>query len=93
MERATIEEALNHPRWKMGKKISIDCATMMNKGLEVHEARWLFDIPGERIDVLVHPQSIIHSMVEFIGGSLEAQLSAADMKFNSIRAALSPAHG
>ncbi|HZV12388.1 MAG TPA: 1-deoxy-D-xylulose-5-phosphate reductoisomerase [Candidatus Kapabacteria bacterium] len=79
-ESATVEEALNHPNWKMGKKITIDSATLMNKGLEVHEARWLFDMPPERIDVLVHPQSVVHSMVEFEDGSIKAQLGVTDMK-------------
>lgn len=76
----TIEEALNHPNWKMGNKITIDSATLMNKGLEVIEARWLFDLPPEKIDVVVHPQSIIHSMVEFVDGSIKAQLGLPDMK-------------
>jgi len=76
----TVQEALNHPKWKMGNKITIDSATLMNKGLEVIEAHWLFDIPGERIHVVVHPQSIIHSMVEFIDGSVKAQLGVPDMK-------------
>jgi 1-deoxy-D-xylulose-5-phosphate reductoisomerase len=76
----TIEAALNHPNWKMGNKITIDSATLMNKGLEVIEARWLFDIPANRIDVVVHPQSIIHSMVEFVDGSVKAQLGIPDMK-------------
>ena len=76
----TIEQALNHPNWKMGKKITIDSATLMNKGLEVIEARWLFGLPPERIDVVIHPQSIIHSMVEFVDGSIKAQLGIPDMK-------------
>lgn len=76
----TIEEALNHPNWKMGSKITIDSATMMNKGLEVIEAHWLFNLPKSKIDVVIHPQSIIHSMVEFIDGSIKAQLSVPDMK-------------
>ena len=76
----TVEEALDHPNWKMGNKITIDSATLMNKGLEVIEARWLFDIPSERIEVLVHPQSIIHSMVEFRDNSIKAQLGIPDMK-------------
>lgn len=80
MERATPEEALKHPVWAMGKKISIDSATMMNKALEIVEARWLFGIPASQIEVLVHPQSIIHSMVEFNDGSVIAQLSVPDMK-------------
>ena len=76
----TIEDALNHPNWSMGKKITIDSATMMNKGLEVIEARWLFDVPASRIDVNIHPQSIIHSMVEYIDGCVIAQLGTPDMK-------------
>lgn len=76
----TPEEALNHPVWAMGKKITIDSATLMNKGLEVIEARWLFDLPAERIDVVIHPQSIIHSMVEYCDGSVLAQLSIPDMR-------------
>ncbi|HUL43830.1 MAG TPA: 1-deoxy-D-xylulose-5-phosphate reductoisomerase [Bacteroidota bacterium] len=76
----TVEEALRHPNWKMGNKITIDSATMMNKGFEVIEAHWLFSLPPDRIDVLVHPQSIIHSMVEFVDGSIKAQLGMPDMK-------------
>ena len=76
----TVEEALNHPKWKMGNKITIDSSTLMNKGLEVIEARWLFGIPGDRIHVIIHPQSVIHSMVEFIDGSVKAQLGIPDMK-------------
>jgi 1-deoxy-D-xylulose-5-phosphate reductoisomerase len=76
----SVEQALNHPNWKMGKKITIDSATLMNKGLEVIEAHWLFNLPPQRIDVVVHPQSIIHSMVEFVDGSIKAQLGIPDMK-------------
>ncbi|MFC1480974.1 1-deoxy-D-xylulose-5-phosphate reductoisomerase [Candidatus Neomarinimicrobiota bacterium] len=76
----TVEQALNHPNWDMGPKITIDSATMMNKGLEVIEARWLFGIPADRIDIVVHPQSIIHSMIEFADGSVKAQLGVPDMK-------------
>jgi 1-deoxy-D-xylulose-5-phosphate reductoisomerase len=76
----TVEQALRHPNWSMGKKITIDSATMMNKGLEIIEAHWLFSLPASRIDVLIHPQSIIHSMVEFIDGSVKAQLGIPDMK-------------
>ncbi|MCK9296971.1 MAG: 1-deoxy-D-xylulose-5-phosphate reductoisomerase [Desulfobulbaceae bacterium] len=76
----TPEEALNHPNWSMGHKISIDSATLMNKGLEVIEARWLFDIEVEHIEVLVHPQSIVHSLVEYIDGSVIAQLGVPDMR-------------
>ena len=78
--RVTVEEALKHPNWKMGNKITIDSATMMNKGLEIIEAHWLFNLPPEKIEVLIHPQSVIHSMVEFIDGSVKAQLGAPDMK-------------
>jgi len=77
---ATIEQALNHPNWDMGPKITIDSASLMNKGLEVIEARWLFDIPPERVDVVVHPQSIIHSLVEFVDTSVLAQLGLPDMR-------------
>ncbi len=77
----TIDAALAHPTWKMGNKISIDSATMMNKGLEVIEAHHLFGQPAEKIDILIHPQSIVHSMVEFVDGSIIAQLSTTDMKF------------
>ena len=77
----SIEAALAHPTWKMGSKISIDSATMMNKGLEVIEAHHLFDMPADRIDILIHPQSIVHSMVEYVDGSIIAQLSTTDMKF------------
>jgi 1-deoxy-D-xylulose-5-phosphate reductoisomerase len=80
LKDVTLAEALNHPRWKMGKKISIDSATLMNKGLEVIEARWLFDTPGESIEVLIHPQSIVHSLVEFCDGSVIAQLGIPDMR-------------
>lgn len=80
LHAVTITEALNHPNWKMGSKVTIDSATLMNKGLEVIEAHWLFGIPPERIDVVVHPQSIIHSMVEFVDGSVKAQLGLPDMK-------------
>lgn len=77
----TIEAALAHPTWKMGSKISIDSATMMNKGLEVIEAHHLFAMPVDQIDILIHPQSIVHSMVEYVDGSIIAQLSTTDMKF------------
>jgi 1-deoxy-D-xylulose-5-phosphate reductoisomerase len=76
----TPEEALKHPTWQMGKRITVDSATLMNKGLEVIEARWLFDMPASKIDIMVHPQSIIHSMVEFVDGSIVAQLGTADMR-------------
>ncbi|MDP4281209.1 MAG: 1-deoxy-D-xylulose-5-phosphate reductoisomerase [Bacteroidota bacterium] len=74
------EEALKHPNWKMGKKVTIDSASLMNKGLEVIEARWLFNVPSERIEVVIHPQSIIHSMVQFVDGSVKAQLGVPDMR-------------
>lgn len=77
----TVEAALAHPTWKMGNKISIDSATMMNKGLEVIEAHHLFSMPADRIDIVIHPQSIVHSMVEYVDGSIMAQLSTTDMKF------------
>jgi 1-deoxy-D-xylulose-5-phosphate reductoisomerase len=80
IEKVTPEEALRHPTWTMGPKITIDSATLMNKGLEVIEARWLFDVAPEQIDVLVHPQSIVHSMVEFVDGSILAQLGVTDMR-------------
>jgi 1-deoxy-D-xylulose-5-phosphate reductoisomerase len=76
----TPEEALKHPVWQMGRRITVDSATLMNKGLEVIEARWLFDIPPDKIDIMVHPQSIVHSMVEFVDGSILAQLGTADMR-------------
>ena len=79
-ENVTVDEALNHPNWKMGSKITIDSATMMNKGLEVIEAHWLFGLPIEKINVIIHPQSVIHSMVQFVDGSIKAQLGLPDMK-------------
>jgi 1-deoxy-D-xylulose-5-phosphate reductoisomerase len=78
--KISVAEALRHPNWTMGRKITIDSATLMNKGLEVIEAHWLFAVPVERIRVLVHPQSIIHSMVEFVDGSIKAQLGVPDMR-------------
>jgi 1-deoxy-D-xylulose-5-phosphate reductoisomerase len=80
LSSATPEQALRHPTWSMGTKITIDSATMMNKALELIEARWLFGLPAERLAVLVHPQSIVHSLVEFVDGSVIAQLSPPDMK-------------
>lgn len=80
LRSVTIQQALNHPNWKMGNKITIDSATLMNKGLEVIEAHWLFGIARENIEVVIHPQSIIHSMVEFVDGSVKAQLGIPDMK-------------
>ncbi len=80
MEEATVEQALAHPTWRMGPKITVDSATMMNKALEVIEAQWLFGLPVDQIDVLIHPESIVHSMVEFVDGSVIAQLGTPDMK-------------
>lgn len=80
MENATVEDALGHPTWRMGGKITVDCATMMNKGLEVIEAHYLFNAPEEKISVVVHPESVIHSMVEFADGAVLAQLGAPDMR-------------
>jgi len=80
LEKVTAHQALQHPSWQMGKKVTIDSATLMNKGLEVIEAHWLFDMPFENIEVVIHPQSIIHSMVEFEDGSIKAQLSHPDMR-------------
>jgi 1-deoxy-D-xylulose-5-phosphate reductoisomerase len=79
LETVTVAQALRHPTWRMGAKITIDSATLMNKGLEILEAHWLFDVPFERIDVVVHPQSIVHSMVEFVDRSVLAQLGMPDM--------------
>jgi 1-deoxy-D-xylulose-5-phosphate reductoisomerase len=81
LTKVTVAEALEHPTWKMGKKVTIDSATLMNKGLEAIEASWLFSIPLDKIEIVIHPQSIIHSFVEFIDGSLKAQLSVPDMRF------------
>lgn len=80
LKNVSVEDALRHPNWSMGSKITIDSATLMNKGLEVIEAKWLFDLPPEKIEVLVHPQSIIHSMVAYIDGSVIAQMGIPDMK-------------
>jgi len=80
LSTATRAEALKHPNWNMGCKVTIDSATLMNKGLEVIEARWLFGVPADKIDVVVHPQSVIHSMVQFEDGSIKAQMGLADMK-------------
>ena len=81
LEHVALEQALKHPTWEMGQKITIDSATLFNKGLEMIEARWLFDVEMERVDVIVHPQSIVHSMVEYVDGSILAQLSTTDMCF------------
>jgi len=80
LQRVTAEEALRHPTWRMGRKITIDSATLMNKGLEVIEAHWLFGVRADQIDVVVHPQSVVHSMVEFVDGSVVAQLGVTDMR-------------
>ncbi len=80
MQHITLDEALDHPRWKMGKKVTIDSATLMNKGLELIEARWLFGLEPAQLDILIHPQSIVHSLVEMRDGSVLAQLSPTDMK-------------
>jgi len=80
LEKVTFEDALKHPTWSMGKKITIDCATLANKGLEVMEAKWLFDISPDKVQVVIHPQSIVHSMVEYKDGAVIAQLSSPDMR-------------
>jgi len=80
LQEVTVKEALDHPHWEMGKKITIDSASLMNKGLEVIEAHWLFDIPVEKIVVQIHPQSVVHSMVEYIDGSIVAQMGITDMR-------------
>lgn len=80
LANVSVKEALNHPKWKMGNKITIDSASMMNKGLEIIEARWLFNITKDKIDVVIHPQSVIHSLVQFVDGSIKAQLGLPDMK-------------
>jgi len=80
LQEVSVKEALNHPNWEMGRKITIDSASLMNKGLEVIEAHWLFDIPVEKITVQIHPQSIVHSMVEYVDGSIIAQMGITDMR-------------
>ncbi|HUI73897.1 MAG TPA: 1-deoxy-D-xylulose-5-phosphate reductoisomerase [Candidatus Acidoferrum sp.] len=80
LEKVTVEQALAHPKWRMGKRITVDSATMMNKGFEVIEARWLFGVRPDQVDVVIHPQSTIHSMVEFVDGSILAQLGPTDMR-------------
>lgn len=80
LSTVTVEQALNHPRWKMGPKVTVDSSTMMNKGFEMIEARWLFDVPIDRIDVVVHPESVVHSLVTFVDGATLAQLSPPDMR-------------
>src|SRR5262249_16888704 len=79
-DRITPAEALAHPTWSMGRKITIDSATLMNKGLEVIEARWLFGVGADRVEVLIHPQSVVHSMVEFVDGTVLGQLGVTDMR-------------
>jgi 1-deoxy-D-xylulose-5-phosphate reductoisomerase len=80
LQEVTAREALRHPNWEMGRKITVDSASLMNKGLEVIEARWLFDVPVEKIDVHIHPQSVVHSMVEYVDGSIVSQLGITDMR-------------
>ena len=80
LEKVTLADALKHPNWSMGRKVTIDSASLMNKGLEVIEARWLFGVPAERIQVLVHPQSVVHSMVQYVDGSIKAQLGVPTME-------------
>lgn len=90
MKSVSPQEALKHPSWKMGPKITIDSASMMNKGLEIIEARWLFDLKPEQVDVLVHPQSVVHALAEFVDGSFAAQMSAPDMRIPIAQALFSP---
>jgi 1-deoxy-D-xylulose-5-phosphate reductoisomerase len=92
LSKVTPQEALRHPRWRMGRKISIDSATMLNKGVEAIEAKWLFDVEMDRIEILLHPQSIIHSMVEYMDGSIIAQLAPADMRIPIAYALSYPRH-
>ena len=80
LREVTVKEALNHPRWEMGKKVTIDSASLMNKGLEVIEAHWLFNLPLDKITILIHPQSVVHSMVEYVDGSIVAQMGIPDMR-------------
>ncbi len=80
LQNVTPEEALDHPTWQMGRKITVDCATLMNKGFEAIETRWLFDVPLERVDIVMHRESIVHSLVEFVDGSVKAQLGEPDMR-------------
>ncbi|MDL2336073.1 MAG: 1-deoxy-D-xylulose-5-phosphate reductoisomerase, partial [Chloroflexota bacterium] len=92
LERVTPAEALAHPTWRMGGKVTVDSATLMNKALEVIEARWLYDFNDDQVDVVVHPQSIVHSMVEFADGSLKAQLGLPDMRIPIQYALTYPQH-
>ncbi len=80
-DKVTVDDALKHPRWNMGRKVTVDSATLMNKGLEIMEARWLFGVPIDHIDVVIHPESIVHSLVEFVDGSVLGQLSPPDMRY------------
>ncbi len=80
IREATVEQALNHPTWDMGRKVTIDSASMMNKALEILEAHWLFDLPGDQIDAIVHPQSVVHGFAEFVDGSVLAQMGPPDMR-------------
>src|SRR5213078_76214 len=89
--QATLEEALCHPTWNMGRKITVDCATLANKALEVIEAHFLFGVPYEHIEVVVHPQSVIHSFVEFVDGSVLAQMGAPSMELPVLYALTHPA--
>lgn len=93
IKNKTLEETLRHPRWKMGKKVTVDSATMMNKGLELIEARWLFNLKPRQLEVLIHPQSIVHSLVEFKDGAILAQLSPTDMKIPIQYALTYPSRG
>lgn len=86
----SVEEVLNHPKWDMGKKITVDSATLMNKGLEVIEARWLFDVPPEKIKVVIHPEAIVHAMVEFVDGTISAAMFSPDMRFPILKALAHP---
>ncbi len=81
LDHVSVKDALRHPRWNMGRKVTVDSATLMNKGLEIMEARWLFDVPLERIEVVIHPESLVHSLVEFVDGGVLAQLGPPDMRF------------
>ena len=93
LKDVTVEQALNHPTWKMGKKITIDSSTLVNKGLEVIEAHYLFNVPGEQIKVLIHPTSVVHSMVEFVDGTIKAQLGIPSMTLPIQYALLRNSHG
>lgn len=90
LQEATVEQALSHPTWRMGNKITIDSATLMNKGLEIIEAHWLFAVPVEKIDVLIHPQSVVHSLVELVDGSVKAQMGIPDMRLPILYALFHP---